>query len=310
MDTDLHQVTISMVTEPPSELNPGVFTTVKVRVSCSSACNLTGQNVRIVDQDGEILKETKLIIPSGAAFDTDPVVLKVPTAPGEYTWSAIYPEQEKDGISHQQAALTFSFTIRPEHPTNIVIWDVDSPVVTGSRFKAKVGVKCSAGCVLADKTIKIFNQQEELVGTEKLGWDPLPETSSLYWTEVELQAPEQEGYYTWSVKFTEAEENTEHLEAVATFGFRVVNQPDCTLTLEVRDKENGEPIKNASVILHPYRTKTDENGEAKLAVSQGKYQLFVTRDDKYELHKETIEVFSDLKLKIELSVRPPMIEDG
>jgi len=310
MDTDLHQITISMVTDLPSELNPGVFTTVKFRVSCSSACNLTGQSVRIIDQDGELIKEAKLIIPSGAAFDTDPIVLKVPTEPGEYTWSVVYPEQEKDGILHQQAALPFSFTVRPEHPTNMVVWDVDSPVVTGSKFKVKVGVKCSAGCMLADKMIRIFDQQQVIVGTGQLGKDPLPETASLYWTEVELQAPEQEGYYNWTIKFTEAETNARHMESASTFGFRVVNRPDCILTLEVKDKESGEPVEKASVILHPYRTKTDEKGIAKLAVTQGKYQLFVTRDDKYELYKDTIEVFSDLELKVKLNVRPPSIEYG
>ena len=310
MDTDLHQVTISMVNEPASELNPGAFTTVKVRVSCDSACNLTGQIVKIVDQDGELLKETKLIIPNGAAFGTDPVVLKAPTTPGKYIWSVIYPEQAKDGILHQQVEFTFSLNVRPEHPTNIVVWDADSPVVADSKFKVKVGVKCSAGCALADKIIKIINQQQEIAGTELLGKDPLPETESLYWTEVELQAPKQEGYYTWSVKFPESTRDAQHLESTSAFSFTVVNRPECILSLEVKDKETGKAVNNASVILHPYRAKTDENGEAKLAVTQGKYQLFVTRDDKYELYQKSIEVSSDFKLKVELSVRPPTIEYG
>ena len=189
----------------------------------------------------------------------------------------------------------------------MAVWDVASPAVVNAKFKLMVGVRCSADCKLTDREIEIYDQEGGKAATEKVGGVPWPGTGALYWTEVELKAPDTEGSYTWQVKFPKSDVEIPHLETCSSFGFKVVNPPECTVTVEVIDKDEKTPLKDASVILHPYRAKTDESGIARLEVAKGGYQLYVTREDKYEIFKTTVQVTDNLTIKAELIV-PPVME--
>ncbi len=303
-----HQIAIDIAKDLPFEVNPGVFIILKVKVSCSSACNLKSKIVKIIDQDGLVVKEARLVIPSGAACETDPVVVKVPITPGQYTWTAVFPEQENEGVLHQEVSVPFTFRVNPHHATSMTIWDVASPAVVSTKFTLKIGVKCSADCKLTNKEIEIYDEEGAKAATEKLSDVPWPDTG-LYWTEVELKAPDTEGCYTWQVKFPKTDIEITHLESCTSFGFVVVNPPDCTVTVEVIDKETRSPISKASISLHPYRTKTDENGRARLDVAKGEYQLYVTGTD-YEMFKKNIIVKDNLNIESELAATLVMVEDG
>lgn len=307
-EENCHDVTINIAQAPPFEVNPGVFINFKVRVICSSSCNMKGQNIKIIDQEGLAIKKMKLVMTNGVAYETDPIVVKAPVVPGEYTWTAVFSEQENGGNLHEEASTSFTFTVKSDHKTSIAVWDVASPVVMDSKFKIKVGVRCSADCNLIGKEIEICDQKAVRIATEKLGETPWPDTG-LYWTEVELKAPDTEGCYTWQVKFPKPDIEIPHLDSCTSFGFVVVNPPDCTVTVEVIDKETRLPISKASISLHPYRTKTDGNGRARLDVAKGEYQLYVTGVD-YEMFKKNIIVTDNLNIESELAVAPVMSEDG
>jgi len=301
-----HETSTSMVKAAPAELDAGTDIALKVKVSCPSACDLRGRMVKIIAQDA-VVKEIELVTFDGTGNETDEFAVKAPIKPGGYTWTAVFPAQEKEGILHEESSTPFSFIVKP-HATSIAVWDVQSPIAFNDQFKIKVGVKCSAGCKLTDKRIEIYDQEGGKVATGTLGDVPWPATSALYWAEVELKAPSVEGYYTWEVKFPKPDLELPHEEASCTFAFGTARQPEHVVTVEVIDKNTKTPIKNAHVLLHPhsgypYRGYTDEGGVAKLEVPKGEYELYASKGNDYETFQTTVEVASDVTIKAELLVR-------
>ena len=297
-----HETSTSMVQAAPTELAAGVDIALRVKVSCPSACDLRGKIVKIIAQDAVVAKEIYLT-QFYEINETDTLIVKAPTKPGEYTWTAVFPAQEKEGVLHEESSTPFSFIVKP-HATSMAVWDVASPIVFNAKFKLKVGVRCSADCKLTDKQIEIYDQEGAKVATEKLGDVPWPGTNTLYWAEVELKAPGTEGYYRWEVKFPKLDLELPHEEASCTFGFATARPPEHMVTVEVIDKDTKTPIKNADILLHPYRGYTDERGMARLMVPKGEYELYVSKNE-YETFQTTVKVASDVAVKAELLVVPP-----
>ena len=303
-----HETTISMVKAAPAELDAGADIALKVKVSCPSACDLQGKIVKIIAQDAVVVKEIELGTFDEAANETDEFVVSAPTKPGAYTWTAVFPAQGEEVVSqHEESSTPFSF-IAKAHATSMAVWDTPSPIVVNAKFKLKVGVKCSADCNLTDKKILIYDQEGARVATEKLGGAPWSAGSSLYWTEVELEAPGTEGLYRWTAKFPNPDLELPHEEASHTFGFGIVRPPEHMVTVEVIDKDTGTPIKKAYVMLHPYRDYTDERGVVRLMVPKGGYKLYVSRVHK-ETFRTTVKVTGDITIKAELLPEPPEEDD-
>src|SRR5437763_1402603 len=89
------------------------------------------------------------------------------------------------------------------HQTSLAVWDIPTPAA-GELFSINVGVKSSAGCALGGRRIEVFDG-EAVVAAAHLGDAPWPSTDALFWTEVELRAPDQPGLATFSVRFDTAE---------------------------------------------------------------------------------------------------------
>ena len=297
-----HETSTSMVQAPGDELDAGVYIAFKVKVSCPSTCDLRGKIVKITAQDAAV-QETFLTEFYGTVNETDRLIVKAPTEPGEYTWTAVFPAQEKEGVLHQESSAPFSFIVKPHHATSMAVWDVPSAIAVGDRFRMKVGVRCSADCRLTDKQVEIYDHEGGKVATEKLGDVPWPDTGTLYWAEVELKSPDTEGYYKWEARFPEPDLELPHEEASHTFGFRTGKPPEHVVTVEVLDKDTKTPIKNADVLLHPYRGYTDEGGVAKIGVPEGDYKLYVSKNE-YKTFQTTVKAASDVAVKAELLVAP------
>ncbi len=298
-----HETSISMVKAALAELGAGTDMTLKVRLSCPRACDLRGKIVKIIAQDAAVLKEIELVSYDEAANETDEFVVKAPVKPGEYTWTAVFPAQEKEGILHGESSAPFSFSVKP-HITSMAVWDVPSPIAFNARFKLKVGVKCSAECKLTGKEIEILNHQGEKVATGMLGEFPWPASGALYWAEVELEAPATEGYHNWTVQFPNPDLELPHGEASYPLVFGVVRPPEHLVTVEVIDKDEKTPIMNAQVMLHPYRGFTDKHGMVKIGVTKGEYILCIPKHDKYKTFQKTVHVDSEVAFKAELAVAP------
>ena len=198
------------------------------------------------------------------------------------------------------------FNVKP-HATSMAVWDVPSPIAFNDKFSVKVGVKCSAECKLVAKQIEVFNEKGEKVASGRLSETPLPKTRALYWAEVELEAPGVEEHYTWTVEFPKPDMELPHQEASHTFGFRTARPPEHVVAVQVIDEATKALIKNADVLLHPYRGCTEESGVAKLEVPKGEYELYVSAYGKETFHT-TVEVASDVAIKAELLLDAPLTD--
>jgi len=301
-----HQTNTEMIQSAPPEVDAGTDIALKVKVSCPFACDLRGNTVRILAQDGTLAKEVALTSFQEEINETDEFTVKAPIELRACTWSVVFPAREVGGVLHEESFTPFSFTVKP-HSTSIAVWDVPSPIAFNDKFKIKVGVKCSAECNLVDKEIRIYGQKGKKVATGPLGGVPWPGTSALYWAEVELEAPGVEGHYRWRVKFPKPDLGLPHEEASYKFGFTTARPPEHVVAVEVVDRETKIPVKNAHVLLHPYRGYADECGVANVQVPKGRYELYVSKESDYETLHTTVEVASDVTVKAELLPAPPLL---
>jgi hypothetical protein len=304
-ESKVHETMISMDQSTPAEHDVGSEIPLKIRISCPSHCDLRDGQIRISDSTGALLKEVTLTSFDGAANETDAFVVKAPTEPGEYTWTAVFAAQEKERVRHGESAALFSFIARP-HATGMAVWDLPSPVTRGADFNLKVGVSCSSACRLAGQQVEIYDDRGGKVAECILGDLPWSETRALYWVEAALKAPGTGECCRWTVKFPKPDLRLAHEGTAHAFAFGMAASPEYGVTVEVRDS-NGTPIQKADVTLHasgtPYGKPTDDAGTAKLNVPKGEYQLYVYKRF-YEDFQAPAEVSGDLTVKVELLPAP------
>lgn len=300
-----HETSVSIVKAVPVVPYAGADMKIKIKVLCASKCNLQGNKVRIADGEGSIVKESALVSFDETGNETAEFVVKAPTNPGEYAWTAVFVASEKEGVLHEECSTSFSFVVKP-HTTSMAVWDMPSPIVFNTRFKIKVGVQCSAKCSLAGNAVEIYNHQGAKVATGKLGDTRWSDTGGLYWTEVEIHAPDLEGYFEWEAKFPKSGPELDHEGTRYTFGFRTTKPPEHVVMVEVVSKDTNAPIDHAEVILHPYRGYTDERGIARLMVPKGEYDLYVSAIE-MQTFQTSVKVSDDVTIRAELLLAP--VED-
>jgi hypothetical protein len=294
------ETVLFMAQTPLAEADAGTDAALKVRVACPCGCDLRGTMVRIVSPDGTI-GESALDEFDESANETGEFVVKMPVAPGSYTWTVVFLTQEREGTRHGGSSVPFTFVVRP-HTASMAVWDVPSPVTFGASFTVKVGVKCAADCCLAGARIEVCDATGVKRATGTLGATPWPQTSGLYWTEIALEAPVTEGVSSGTVRFPAPGLEMPHEDASSGFLLRTVRSPEHTVTVKVTDKDKGTPIGEAEVFLNPYRVCTDECGVAAFRVAGGVYDLNVLMDD-YKAFQTGLEVAGDVTVKTELARR-------
>jgi len=307
-----HQTKTEMIQSAPREVDAGTDISLKVGASCSCACDLRGNRITVIAQDGAVAAEAALTSFEEGLNETDAFTVKAPTQLGQCTWSIVFPAQEVGGIPHGESWTPVSFTVRP-HSTGIAVWDAPSPIALNSRFRIKVGAKCSAGCNLVDTEVRVYGQKGRKVATARLGPVPWTGTSALYWTEAELEAPGDEGYYRWRVRLRKPDLELPHEDASHTFFFTTARPPQHVVTVEVIAEEANTPLERALVVLrpgtgYPYRSYTDEGGVARLEVPNGEYTLYVSKSPEYDTFETTVEMNDDASVKAWLPLAPPPIE--
>src|SRR5262245_7450694 len=205
----------------PKVVDAGGELTLHFEVSCAPACDLRGHAVLIKDQGGAERGSIKLTSFDGETNETGELVVKAPVTAGECTWLVLCPAVVKERISYAEASTPISFNVRP-HTTSVIVWDTPSAVVAGERFRIKVGIKCSSECHLKNSHFEIYDHKGIQVATGTLSGDIWPGTTGLYFAEVELQGPAEEGLYTWSGKCLGFDAGLPHDEGSVSFGVRVV----------------------------------------------------------------------------------------
>lgn len=104
----------------------------------------------------------------------------------------------------------------------------------------------------------------------------MPGTDALHCAQVELRAPDHEGRYVWRVRPADPCMELPHSTAPADLHLNVVRQPDHVIRVVALDAVSRQPVQRARVVAHPFRTFTDLDGRAEIAVPAGAYRVFVS----------------------------------
>ncbi len=302
-----HQTNVEVTQSSPMEVDAGADIALKVKVSCSSGCDLRGKTIRVVDGDGAAAKLVALTGFEEGINETDEFTVEAPVEVGEYDWSVVFPAQEVGGVLHGESGTSVTFNVKP-HSTSMAVWDVPSPIAFGDKFTIKVGVKCSAECNLSGQEIRVYGPRGKKVAVVALGANPWPGTRALYWVEVGLEAPAVRGRYSWRSRFPKPDLELPHEGASCRFTFTAATPPEHVVTVHVISQETKRPLKNANVLLraqrgYPYRGCTDGGGVATVGVPKGQYTVCASKGDEYETFQTRVDVVDDLTVKAELSVR-------
>ncbi len=299
-----HQTTTEMVKSAPAEVDAATEVVLKVKVTCTSGCDLAGKTIQVLGQDETVLCVTALASSEGKNGETEEFKIKAPAAIGACTWRVVFPAQDIEEVLHESSSASVQFQVKP-HTTSMAAWDYASPAIMGQPFSVKIGVSCSGQCQLTGETVEVRDEKGEKLAAASLGDSPWPQTTGLYWAEVPLTAPPAETVYTWTARFGAAGLKLPHQDASTSFVFRTAKPPDHVVTVQVFDKESSAPIKGADVVLFPYRGTTDEAGVANVAVPKGDYEAYVSKPG-YQSYQTNIKVDSDQSIKAELPVEIAM----
>jgi hypothetical protein len=203
-------------------------------------------------------------------------------------------------IENEMSPITGDCNVE-RHSTRIVVWDLPSAVERSNKFRVKFGVKCSNECRPNGWVLEVSDNDGNKLAGATLSDEVWPDTTALYYTEVELTAPDSEGLHAWEAKVPATEQDIPHGEGVASFNVRVVATPEYILTIEAIDRETQSPVEGTRVVVHPYRAFTDERGLVQVKVPKGKYRLFVSGKNYFPFRSDK-EVNADMTVRAELTM--------
>jgi hypothetical protein len=293
----------------PDEADAGADITLNVVVRFAGESGPRNPRVSIRDQKGAELAQAELIEveddTDDSRYESGDIVISAPHSAGAYVYRAVILAPDKDGALQELASSEIRVAVKA-HETALNAWDTPSAIVAGSRFKFMVGVRCSAGCCLAGQGLGVFDSEGRQVGAATLGNEIWPETEALYVAEVETEAPPAAGAHQWEVRTAVWDCALPHEAGGAAVSLRVVAAPDCEVTIETFDREKQTPIKGACVVMYPYRAMTDENGVARVKVTKGRYDIFVSAS-KYVSISTSAEVVADMITRAELEGDRPWV---
>jgi len=184
------------------------------------------------------------------------------------------------------------------HETSLAVWDLASPVVAGLRATLKVGAACSCGRDLTGTAIAIHTETGRTAGSGTLGPTPWPGTSALYWTELDVAAPDTEGTYSWTLQATAPEPTHEHVSSQLCF--IAVNPPEHRVTLKVVERQTGAPVDAVELRLGIFRAATNEAGVAQVEVPGGAYDVTAWKIG-YEILSSRADVAGDMSIQLEVA---------
>jgi hypothetical protein len=285
----------------PDEIDAGAELTLEARLTTSA--DLTGRLIDIADAEGRPAGTLAIARFDGEVNATDQMPVMAPSVPGRHGWTAtLRPEGDAPPLVH-----AFEVQVRAHAPT-LMVWDLPGVVEAGARVTAKLGLKCRHGCDLAGRAFEIRDADGETRATGRFSGAIWPGTEGLLQAEVPLDAPEAEGLHRWQVRVAADPGDRLHGAAAAELRLRTGPPADCTLRIEAVCAEEEAPLAGASVVLHPYRARTDARGIAEIRVPRGLYKVFVSGPGRYPVSRE-IEITADLTERAPLQAEPPPSKD-
>jgi hypothetical protein len=303
-----HLTSVALGRPPAAEIDARTAIVLTVKVSCPHGCDLRERVINVITPDGAVVGESRLAEFSDHVNETTEFAFIAPDEVGDHSWTVVFPQQEAEGLVHEEGSLPITVRIIP-HDTSLAVWGVPSPVVIGHPFRIQVGATCSAGCDLKGKEIQVCDETGASLACATLGETPWDGTRALYWTDVDLVAPATEGAASWSIGFAPTELPLPHGSASARFGFETVKPPQYSVTVRVVQKDAGTPVEDAQVRLGVYFAYSDPTGLARVAMPRGTYSLDVLKTG-YEARSRVLEVHDDVTVEVEVGAIPPENPDA
>ena len=307
-DESAHHLRLEATAWFPERVPAGRALQVEIRAECNRGCDLTGGAVTILGAGGPVAEP--VLAPGGAgAFETGRFVVRAPSELGSQRFNVMLRGPEGGGEAHLASENLPPF-VTEAHPTSVAVWDVPSPVVTGEVVPVKIGVKCAEGCDLHGSHVEVTAASGEMLVRRELGEGIWRGSKALYWTQVEVTAPEDEGRASWEARVPPMRLRAgllPHAPSRAAFGTMVASPPSHRLTVDVFEGSAGRPVPEAAVSFGIYRGRTDEAGRATLAVGAGTYELIVWKAG-YDVPSTPLVVSADLTLRVDAERLPDTSE--
>ena len=297
-EKDLVEPTIGLETSiTPARPDAGAPLAIKISTADGTSLHAEGLQAVLLDARMETLATAPVDIDEADGTGRASLMVTAPAAVGECWWSLALRAGD------ETLALTdVTFDVRA-HRIAPIVWDVPSAITAGEVFRFQVGLRCSSACPSATWAFVVEDADGKELHSGTTGSAPAPGTDALHFVEVALHAPDQDGRYVWHVRPTDPGLDLPHAPALAEVHRNVVRRPDHVIRVLALDAQTREPVERAKVVAHPFRTMTDAEGRAEIAVPSGAYTVFVS-GHQYFAFQQTADVaqHGDIEIMAEMYV--------
>jgi hypothetical protein len=281
----------------PATVPAGDRLRLKAFMTTSLRLDLSGHTVRLLDED-ELRGELVLESLGAGIYESAELELDAPVVPGEHQWDARLEVEADSGKPSLKLATPVVYTVAA-HRIVVSAFKIPTAIPLGESFEVVIGAKCTSGCTLAGQRIIMHSGEDSKPVTITLGNDLWPDTEALYFSVAQLRAGETEGQVPWEVQLEPEGLPVPHEAEPVSFMARYVPAPEHELRVEVFDSERQTPVKGASVVVHPFRAITDDEGVALIKVPTGEHRLFVSGFQYYPF-RSAIRVDGDAAIRADL----------
>lgn len=290
----------------PISARVGENLSFSVRVVCDPPCDREGEEICLLDHEGNVICEATLNAYDGEGGNSStPLEFVAPEAAGDSVLRLVVPACRAEAFEFPETITDCPVSI-VSHQINLLVWDVPKAVTAGEYFKIKIGVKSTSGQAPEGWTAQVTQADGPPVEIP-LALAEWPDSDGLYYVETEIAAPRELGLTRWQVTLGERQHDLPHEVIEASFGVHCTPAPDHTLEISVLDQETAEPLPNATVQLHPFRALTNEQGKARIALPRGNYKLIISAKDHFPYNAQ-LRVEQDMEESVALPVDREMTE--
>lgn len=265
---------------------------------CPERHDRTGMTITVTAPDGQTAAHALSVFSDGVS-EGHAIELSAPSRVGEHMFRLTLPAHDIGGVRYSDTAFDLSMRVVPQ-PTSLAVWDVPLSAVAGTVFTIKTGAKSAVDESLAGRAIEVCDGAGAVVGRGILGDAPLSGTRALYWTAIELPAPQTEGPADWSVRFAACDLDLPHDAAETSFRVAVVRRPEHMLSVKVVEQATAAPVPDVELRLGAYRGVTGASGLAEIALPKGRYELHAWKVG-FEAPSRPVEIETDTFVEIEAS---------
>ena len=145
----------------PQEVDAGAEQTLKAVAECPEDYDLSGDQISFHDAAGREIGSAPLAVLEQDGFAAE-IIVTAPVELGEYGYSAVLTAVESDGVAHAGARAEARCSVKA-HDAYLNAWDVPSAITAGDAFSFQVGLKCSCGCNLANRSFVVRDQAGTVV---------------------------------------------------------------------------------------------------------------------------------------------------